>query len=171
MFEWFTKLTILFAVAGGVYAFYKTFIKPRRLKTKLQKLADMITDWYDEIDCNLDAGLNMAVMNNRENKIKDYIERNLKTYYIKPTQSIIREWNKKVGLKEEYWNDLKSFQKYSRISPKGLSMVMFFQMLVTNFWTFHGQYTSEGSNCNFAEVEMPVKFLKFYMEALGYTRD
>ncbi len=168
MWEWLEKLAVLFPVLGGVYGFYALFVRPHTLKAKLRKLTDMITDWHDEIDCNLEAGLNMAVLNNWENKIIDFIERNLKTYWIKPSPVIIQKWNQRMGLKEEYWDSAELFQKYSRVPPEGLPIDEFFQMLVANFYGFHGLYSSKQAECNFAEVEMPVKFLKFYVEALGY---
>lgn len=168
MWEWLRKLAVLFAVMGGLYGFYWRFIKPRLLKAKLRKLTDMITDWYDEIDCNLEAGLNMAALNNRENKIREYIEGNLQTYWIKPSPVIIQKWNQTMGLEEKYWNSTELFQEKSRVPPEGLPVDMFFQMLVANFLSFHSLYSSNQAECNFAEVEMPIKFLKFFMEALGY---
>lgn len=199
MWEWLGKLTVLFAVLGGLYGFYARFIKPRTLKTKLRKLTDMVTDWFDEIDCKLEADLNLAALNNKEKKIKDFIESNLKTYRISPSPMVIRAWNQKMGLKEECRDSPELFQKYSRVPSEGLTMSMFFQMLVANFWKFHGEYSSEHKKIgsmvkkttsasvipgdisyfvdkqevqrpeyNFAEIEMPVKFLRFYVEALGY---
>ncbi len=168
MWEWLGKLAVLFAVMGGLYGFYAKIIKPQTLKMKLRKFTNMITEWYDEIDCNLGAGLNMAALNNRENKIRDFIERKLKTYWIKPTPAIIRKWNQAMGLEEEYWNSVELFQEKSRVPPEGLPVDIFFQMLVANFLSFHSLYSSKQAECNFAEVEMPIKFLKFYMEALGY---
>ena len=168
MWKWFERLAALFAVLGGLYGFFALFIRPRTLKAKLRKLTEMITDWRDEIDCNLEPGLNLAALNNRENKIRDFIERKLKTYWIKPSPLIIQKWNRRMGLEEEDWNSAELFQKYSRVPPEGLPLDMYFQMLVGNFERFHSVYSSRQAECNFAEVEMPVKFLKFYMEALGY---
>ena len=73
-----------------------------------------------------------------------------------------------MGLEEKYWNSAELFQEKSRVPPEGLPVDMLFQMLVGNFWRFHSQYSSKQAECNFAEVEMPVKFLRFYVEALGY---
>lgn len=169
MWEWLGKLAVLFAVVGGVYGFYARFLKPRALKTKLQKVTHMITDWYDEIDRNLEAGLNMAALYNKEEKILDFIKRNLKTYWIKPSPAIIRKWNQEMGFKKEYWDSVDLFQKYSRISPEGLPMDLFFSMLVGNFVRFHKQYLSKPpGKYNYAEISMPIKFPKFYLEELGY---
>lgn len=153
---------------GGLYGFYKRFIKPRTLKVKLQKVVRMITDWFDEIDCNLNTGINMDTLNNREDKIRDYIARNLEAYQIKPSRKIMQQWNQRMGLKEECWNEAELFQKYSRIPAEGMHIDIFFHMLVANFLKFYRLYQQESSECNFAEVKMPVKFLKFYAEALGY---
>ena len=129
----------------------------------------MIIDWYDGIDCNLEEGLNMAALHNQEDKIHDFIKRNLKTYWIKPSPAIIRKWNQEMGFKKEYWDSVELFQQYSRIPPEGLPMDLFFSILVGNFAKFHKQYLSEPpGQYNCTEISMPIKFLKFYLQELGY---
>jgi len=160
-------ITSLFAIVGGLFGFYKIFIKPKRIKTKLFELLKMTEEWFDELDSNLERNLNTALLNNKENKIREYIETHLKTYKIKPKKKLIRKWNKKMGIKAELQRSSDIFQKYSHIPVSGIYIDMFFRMIVSNFYKFHSAYNSENKQeCNFADIEMPVKFLKFYVENL-----
>lgn len=124
----------------------------------------MINDWFDKIDCNLESGLNMSEINNLENKITDYIEANLKSFRIRPSHSIIRKWNRKRGLSKKYWDDPEQFSKYARVPVQGIHMDTFFHMLIANFSSFYSQYSNNGTEGNFADIEMPVKFLRFFLK-------
>jgi hypothetical protein len=140
----------LFAIIGGFYGFYKIFIKPKRTKTKLSKLLTMIVDWFDELDCNLEKELNLYALNNKENKIRDFIDNRLPHYKIKPKKRIIKRWNKKMGIKKELQNSPDIFEKYSRISVNGISVSLFFSMIVANFYKFHRAYkTNNKKEYNF----------------------
>ncbi|TET39221.1 MAG: hypothetical protein E3J72_00840 [Planctomycetota bacterium] len=156
------------AIVGAAYAIYWRFIKPRKLKTRLQQVTNMIMEWFDEIDCNLDAGLNIAALNNRENKVRDYINRKLKAYWIRPTPKIIRAWNRETGMKKEVRDSKEIFQKRSLVPADGIQIDLFFNTLVGNFTRFYSKYSGKDTGCNFAEVETPIRFLKFYLEKLGY---
>lgn len=157
----------LFAIIAGVYGFYKVFVRPKRVKTKLLKLLEMIEAWFDFLDINLEKELNLAELNNLEKKVQEYIENNLATYKIKPNKKIIRRWNTKMGIKRELIDSVEIFEKFSRIPSTGIFLNMFFYMLVANVYSFYNAYTSDDKQqLNFAEVEIPVKFFKFYVRSL-----
>jgi len=171
MWEWLGRFAALFAVIGGLWGVYTKFIKPKRLKIKLRKFTKMATEWFDEIDCNLEVGLNLAVLNNKENKIHEFIKDNLPSYWIRPSKEMIRKWNKEMGFKKEYWDCQEKFQEYSRVPSKGMPLESFFNMLVGKFQRFKAHYPpKQTGKCNFAEIEMPIKFLKFYLKEKGYDR-
>ena len=160
-------LVAVITIIGGGYGCYSKLIRPKRIRTKLQMLLAMIQEWFDEIDCNLENGLNMAALNNKENKIHEYISANLGHYKIEPTEKLIRTWNKKMGLRSDFLESTEEFMRYSRVSSDGISVELFFVMLVANFTTFHANYPPKiPGACNFAEVEMPVKFFRFFVESL-----
>jgi len=169
MWEWSGRIAALFAVVAGLWSVYKRFIQPKRLKTKLKKFTEMVTEWFDEIDCNLDAGLNLAALNNKENKIREFIKDNLPSYWIRPSKEMIRKWNREMGFKKEYWDSQEKFQEYSRVPLKGMPLEFFFNMLVREFMIFKAHYPpKQNGECNFAEIEMRVKFFKFYLMEKGY---
>lgn len=167
MWKWIEELTVLVSALSGFYGFYALFIKPRRIKTKLREFTLMVIDWYDEIDRNLEQELNMSALNNKESKILWFVRRKLKRYWIRPSAIIIQKWNKEMGYKKAYWDNIELFRKSSRIPQEGMPLDLFFCMLVANFLKFHENYKQKRPECNFAELEMPVKFLKFYMEENG----
>ena len=170
MSEWKEILDFIltiFSIIGSLYAFYIILIKPKIIKTKLVNLMFLVDDWFDEFDCNLEKDLNTALLNNKENKIRDYINNNLSNYQIKPRKKIIRKWNKKMGIKKDLLDSIDLFQKVSRIPVAGIYMDMYFSMLVGNFNKFYTEYSSDNHHDpNFAEIEMPVKFFKFYVRNL-----
>ena len=127
----------------------------------------MIEEWFDELDCNLENNLNISALNNKEKKIHEFIDTHLSNYQIKPKRKMIQKWNKKMGIKTELQKSPDIFQKFSRVPVTGIYLDMFFTMLIANFYKFHGAYKSGNKEeCNFADVEMPVKFLRFYLENL-----
>lgn len=169
MWEWLRNIAVILAVIGGVYTLYDRFIKRNTRKAKLVKVAEMIKDWFDYIDCNLEKGVEMAELNNRENKIIEFIRNNLKNYWIKPTPRIIRSWNKEMGIKKELRNSTEIFQKYSRIPADGIGLDMFFTFLMGAFLRFNQNYHKEpAGEYNYADLEMPVKFFRFYLREKGY---
>jgi len=162
-----TLIVSLFTIIGSLYGFYRIIVKPKMTKTKLNNLLKMIINWFDELDCNLEKELNLSVLNNKENKIRDFIDNYLSKYKIKPKKKMIVKWNKRMGIKTELQNSADIFKKYSRIPVSGIYIPEFFTMLVANFYKFHGAYENNNKQeCNFADIEMPVKFLKFYVENL-----
>jgi hypothetical protein len=163
-------IVALFTIMGGLYGAYTRIIRPHLLKTKMQKFNQLITDWFDEIDCNLEAGINLASINNKENKILYYIKNRLSSYWIRPSKRIIRKWNQNMGFKREYWDSQEMFQKFSRIPAVGIALDSFFNLLVGNFLEFHADYSAKNKQeSNFADIEMPVKFLRFYLKEKGYA--
>lgn len=83
---------------------------------------------------------------------------------------MIETWNKKMGvIEKELWNSKEEFQKYSRVPAEGMDLELFFNMLVANFLTFKQNYPSkQDGSCNFVNIEMPVKFFKFYLREKHY---
>ena len=127
----------------------------------------LFRSWFDTLDINLEKGLNMAELNNQERKVLDYIDNELAHFFIKPKKKTIRKWNKEMGIKEELLNSAEIFQKFSRIPATGIYLDMFFWMITANFYKFHSAYNSNNKGqINFANVEMPIKFLKFYVRSL-----
>ena len=162
-----TLIGLTVTILGGIVAvitIYQKCIKPRRTQTKLRKFFGLIERWFDTIDCHLETGLNMAQLQNMENKINDYLERHLKNHQIKFTQAMIRSWNKKIGLKTELLNSEEQFAQYSRMTCNPMPLWSYVNMLFGNFNNFQRLYREQSKDCNYAEVEMPVKFLRFYVE-------
>ena len=155
----FVSLVLSLIGVGGIYGVYKTFIKPRRTKTKLRNLLPLIQEWFDEIDVNLENELLLRKLNNKEKKINEYIETNLKGYFIKPNKKIKRKWNKKMGIKKELWDSDELFQEYSRVPAEGVKIESFLIMIFANFYKFFNEFNSESkNNCNFGDIEQPIKF-------------
>ena len=157
----------LFTIIVGSLVIYSKCIEPKRKKTQLKELLKMIEEWFDLIDINLDKSLNLAELNNKERKIDDYISNNLKNYKIKPTRNIIRKWNKKMGYEKNLLDSNDIFQRYSRVPAKGIEIDVFFMRLIGAFYSFYNSYNSDSKkDRNFADIEMPVRFFKFYVENL-----
>lgn len=163
LFSWPT-LGVVLGIIVAVITIYEKIIKPHTLKTKLMKLDGMIGEWFDEIDCNLEKGLNIASLNNKEEKISDYIRDELPRHRIKPDKLMIRQWNKMMGHKTEFQDSPELFQKYSRLPADGMYLDMYANTIFGNFYRFHNLYQTESDGCNYAEIQMPVKFLKFYVK-------
>jgi len=154
----------LFAVTGGIWAAYIKLVRPKRTKMKLEVLLAMIQQWFDEIDCNLENGLNLSKLSNMENKFTNYIRDNLKGYEIKPDIRIIRKWNKQMGFKEMLLDDTNLFEQYSRLPPSGMYLDIYIHKIIGNFLSFYKDYQGKSERFSYAEVEMPIKFLKLYVE-------
>jgi len=169
MWEWLRNLAVILAVNGGLCALYDRFIKPHTCKAKLLKIKAMINDWFDYIDRNLEKGVDFAELNNRENKICEFIKSNLNEYWIRPSSKIIKKWNRKMGLKKEFWNSHEMFKLYARIPANGIPLDVFFDLLVGTFLRFNNNYHKDPpGEYNYADLEMPVKFFRFYMREKGY---
>lgn len=161
------SIAAVFAIIGTIWSVYAKFVRPRTTKTHFKKLLGLVERWFDEIDCNLENGLNMSKLNNMENKIREHVENKLNRFKLKPSSKLICEWNRKMGLKKELENSLELFKKYSRMPDNEVSLDLYINLLIGSFYTFHQAYQAKSSEANYADVEMPVKFLKFYMEAMG----
>jgi hypothetical protein len=135
-------------------------------KTQLEKVLELIEDWYNYIDCNLEDGVNQSILNNKETKVINYIDIHLKNYEIRPSQKLIRKWNKQVGLRKDLLDNQEQFLKTSRLLYIGISLDHFFITLVGGFSTFYSKYKSaDPSGCNFANISSPVKFFAFYVNS------
>jgi len=148
----------------GLITIYEKLIKPHTPKAKLHTLCNMVEQWFDEIDCNLENGLNLAKLNNMESKFTNYIRDNLRHYEIKPDIWMVRKWNKQMGFKESVLDDTNLFEQYSRLPATGMYLDTYIYKIIGNFLSFYKAYQEKSEQCNYAEVEMPIKFLKFYVE-------
>ncbi len=146
----------------GLVTLYEKLIKPKLKSTKLRVAVSLINDWFDFIDCNLESGIDFSVLNNKENKVLEYIKANLKDYKITMNRKKRYAWLKEVGIKKTLRGSKDMFTQYSRMLPDGDFIDLYFMKVIGNFYTFHSKYSSTNpSECNYSEIEMPVKFLNF----------
>jgi hypothetical protein len=152
----------------SLHKVYIHFIKPKRKLSKYHKLYELIEDWFDEIDKNLEMGLNYPLLNNKENKIRQYITDNsIKDDKIKFHKRFKKKFLKLCGIKKTLRNNNELFIKYSRQPIDWTYLENYINTLLGAFYTFSSNYNAKNENANFAEVEMRVKLLKLYW---GYKR-
>ena len=150
------------AALAALVTFYKTTIEPRRTKSKLRHLFALIEDWFDEIDRDLEQGLSIALLNNKENKFRHYIEDSaLSRYTMTFSPTFKREYLKSCGIKHELSGSDALFEEYSRCPSNGISLTSFVNCLVGAFYTFHKEY--KAGKGNYADFEMGVKFFRYYV--------
>ena len=77
---------------------------------------------------------------------------------------MVRKWNKQMGFKESVLDDTNLFEQYSRLPATGMYLDTYIYKIIGNFLSFYKAYQEKSEQCNYAEVEMPIKFLKFYVE-------
>lgn len=129
--------------------------------TKIKKLYFLIQDWFDEIDINLNKNLSFDLLNNKENKIRQFIEDNkLKNTRLKISKKIRSKFLKYCGIKEELLDNIELFKKYSRSNSDFLYIDEFFYSLIGAFLKFHNNYKNAKPETNFADIEMKIKFFK-----------
>lgn len=69
-------ISLILGFFWSIHKLYDHFLKPKRKISKYHKLFLMIEDWFDEIDKNLEGGINYSLLSNKENKIRQYITDN-----------------------------------------------------------------------------------------------
>ncbi len=141
-------------------------------KTKLNKLKNvyfMLEEWFDEIDVNLDKELNLDLLNNKEKKIIEYIRvKKLDKYNPIIKDKHRSKFLKYCGIKDKLLLDREMFIKYSRWELKTFDISIFCNLLFANFYKFYREYKNKNSETNFADVEMPIKFLKIYLDIKNF---
>lgn len=161
------KLVILFTFIGCIYGFcrfWTKIISPRTQKSRLKKLYNLIEDWFDTIDINLEEKINISLLNNKENKIGSYIEDNkLSTHKLKFSKRFRKKFLKFCGIKKFLRNNKELFTKYSRCPADEIYLDIFWNCLVADFYKFYGKYSEKSENANFADIDMKIKVLKMYL--------
>lgn len=163
---WLTIVSSFIGLIVGLTIIYEKYIKPHTLKAKLKNLYKMIEEWFDEIDCNLENGLNLSKLNNMESKFTNYVQEHLKHYELKPNIRMVRKWNKKMGIKDSLLDSVSLFERFSRLPAQGLYLDIYVYQIIGNFLSFYKVYQEKSGLTNYAEVEMRIKFLKFYVESI-----
>jgi len=148
----------------GILTLYK-IISPCFKKKKLRRFYELVQEWFDEIDKNLESGINLPVLENMEKRIGFYIEENnISNYKIKISKKIIRKYLKKHGLVKKLQNSTELFYKYSRCNSRIFNLKDFWNSLQGAFIKFYPAY-KKGNNCyNYADIEMRVKFLRQFLK-------
>ncbi len=160
-----TSCGALVGLLIGLLTIWEKVIKPRLRRTRFIIAVNLINEWFDYIDCNLEKGIDFPILENKDKKVTGYIASNLTYYKIKPTKRVRREWLKNMGIKKSLRSSKDLFTTYSRMSSDGDYLSLFFTQIVANFYNFHSLYKSKNpTGCNYAEVEMPVKFLNFLIK-------
>lgn len=158
-----STLAILFTLIGGTYGFWKKVISPRLLKNRLRRFYVLVEDWFDEIDRSAITDVSMTVLNNKQNKIQDFIkDHRLKNIKMNFSEDLRKRFLEFCGLKDEFQRDKELFEKYSRYSVDGISIVSFWDSLVGAFYAFKDGYEHADLKANYANIEMRVKLLKMY---------
>ena len=152
-------ITIIYFAYKGL----KKFVLQRLKKSKIKRLYFLINDWFNEIDVHIDD-LNLNSIHNKENKISDYIDQSLKYTIIKIRLIDRVKFLKYCGIKKELRNNKRLFERYSRINSDKLFISNIWYLIMGNFYNFYRNYNSNSNISNFADVEMPIKFLKQYLK-------
>lgn len=164
MFDILKSIALILSTFLSIYAIYKIF-SPFFKRKKLKRYFELVQDWYDEIDKNLETGINLSILNNKENKITSFLEENhLNKYKIKISKSFVRKYLKKNGLKKELQSNLELFYKYSRCNSRRIYLKDFWNSLCGAFMQFHPAYKNGKKHYNYADIEMRVRFLRQYLK-------
>ncbi len=163
-----TAIPVIIACIAGliaIYEFIKKIIIPKFRKSKLKKLYQMLKEWFDEIDIHLNNGLNLDLLNNKENKIRSFInDSHLNHYKIQLSEKFRYEFLKFCGIKKELRNDKELFFKYARCPADGIFIDIFCNLQFNSFYVFYSNYKRNDKATNFTDVEMRMKFLKMYLD-------
>ena len=163
LLKYIAALSLILGFFWSLHKIYTQFLKPKRKKIKYHKLYELIEDWLDEIDKNLEAGLNYSLLNNKETKIRQYLIDNKINYSkLRFDKSFRRNFLKFCGIKKALQDDKDLFMKYSRQTIDWTYLEDYINFLFGAFYTFSSNYDSKNGEANFAEVEMRVKLLKLY---------
>ena len=164
---WLAIVAAVCTILGGIWLLYKIYAKlisPRLLRNRLRKLYSLIQDWFDEIDQNLEKELNLSLLNNKENKITQFIEDNgLSDYQLKFSKSFRKKFLKFCGIKKELQANEELFSEYSRCLADRMYLTVFWNSLVGAFYNFYREYTSQSGKAYFADISMRLKVLKMYL--------
>jgi hypothetical protein len=77
IFKILANISLILAVIFGAYKIYIYFFRIcSKKRKKLSRLFYLIQDWFNEIDKNLESGINLSILNNKENSITSFIEEN-----------------------------------------------------------------------------------------------
>jgi len=164
MIEILKIVSLIFGVFLSGYAIAKIF-SPFFKRKKLNKFIELVQDWFDEIDKNLETGINLSVLNNKESKITSFIEeKHLYKYKIKISKRFIRRYLNKIGINKESRNDMNLFFKYSRCNSREIYLKDFWNSLIGSFLKFHSAYKNNEKELNYADIEMRIKFLRQYLK-------
>lgn len=158
-------IALLFGVFWSLHKVYILFIKPKTRKSKYCRLYSLIEDWFDEIDKNLESDLNYSLLNNKENKIHQFIiDNNLDKDKLRFSKKFRRKFLRFCGIGKEYINDKELFYKYGRVHSNWIYLDVYINLLIGAFYTFSAHYQAKTKETNFADVDMRVKLLKVYWD-------
>jgi len=158
-------LSLLLGLFWSLHKVYFHFIKPKRKTIKYHKLYELIEDWFDEIDKNLEHELNIQLLYNKEKKIHQFIiDNKLKNNKLNFNKKFRREFLKFCDISEKYINDKKLFYKYARVQSDWIYLDVFINSLIASFYTFLAKYKLKSEETNFADIDMRLKLLKLYWE-------
>jgi hypothetical protein len=130
-------------------------------KDKLDNFDNKVNDWFNEIDSNLDNGINEASLTNKENEVVKCLKENdLGSYELNFDKQFRNDFLSSCGLAVANSDD---FYKFSRFRPGKITLNNFWKKLLGNYNRFYELYKSGSPHTNFANVEMPVKVLKLYL--------
>lgn len=155
---------MLLGLILSIFSLFK-YILPYLKWRKLRRFYELVQDWFDEIDRNLESGINLSVLDNKEKKISFYIkDHRLEYYKFRVSKSFIKKYLKGLGFKKEFRSNVDEFYRYSRCSSRDFFLIDYWQMLCGAFIKFHSAYKSGTGDYGYPNVEMRVKFLRQYLK-------
>ena len=141
-------------------------MRPRTLGFRLQGLFRFVEAWYDEIDTQLEAGLNQSRLANLEEKVTSYLrDARLEQHMLHPSAALRRRFLEMCGIKRELRDDWDLFAEKSRCNVDGMPLGLWWAGVVGAFYGFHSDYVAGRPTTNWQDVRMQVKFLKMYSGA------
>lgn len=156
-------MSLILGFFWSIHKLYDRFLKPKRKTSKYHKLFLMIEAWFDEIDKNLEGGINYSLLSNKENKIRQYITDNkIGSDKLKFNNRFKRKFLKFCGIKRSLLDDKELFYKYSRQSVDWTYLEDYINLLFSSFYDFLRDFNLKNGKANFANVEMKIKLLRLY---------
>ena len=160
-------LGVIATVVGVPLVLQQTWlhiVRPRLKRTKLRRAFELIQTWFDQVDRNIEHGVDRPLIDNLEGKIDSYLrDHALERHSIRFSKRFRRRFLREVGIKRELLDNPELFEKFARSPLSGTDLGTWWGMTRGAFYRFSAAYERNSADTNFADVQMRVRLLRLYL--------